>query len=99
MKLDAQKVYEYLQAIPKGKVTTYGEIARHFGDRNLSRHIGNVLHRNPDGDKYPCYKVVDSKGRLSEHYSFGGLAGQRERLERDGVEVVNNRVDLKKFGI
>ena len=94
-----QDVYEYLRTIPTGKVTTYGRIALHFGDRSLARHIGNVLHRNPNGDKNPCYKVVDSKGRLSERYTFGGLAHQRERLIQDGVEVKNNRVDLKRFGV
>lgn len=99
MKLDAQKVYEYLKTIPKGKVTTYGGIARYFGDRNLARHIGNVLHRNPDGDKYPCYKVVDSDGCLAKSYTFGGIERQKERLEQDGVEVINYRVDLKKYGI
>lgn len=99
MKLDEQKVYEYLQTIPKGKVVTYGQVAQYLGNKNWARPVGNILHQNPDGDKYPCYKVVDSDGYLAKGYTFGGIERQKERLEQDGVEVVNYRVDLKKYGI
>lgn len=90
-------VYAYLAAIPKGKVVTYGQIAAYLGNPKLARAVGNILHSNPDGDRYPCYKVVNASGRLSAHYAFGGIDAQRERLEKDGVEVVNNTVDLKKY--
>jgi len=99
MELDKQQVYAYLQTIPTGRVATYGQIAEHFGDKSLARTVGNILHQNPDGDRYPCYKVVDSKGRLSEQYTFGGIRCQKERLERDGIQVINNRVDLRKYGM
>ena len=64
MKLDKQQVYTYLQTIPTGKVVTYGQIGQHFGDKNLARTVGNILHQNPDGDKYPCYKVVNRDGQV-----------------------------------
>lgn len=99
MKLDAQKVYEYLQTIPKGKVVTYGQIAQYLGNKHWAQPVGNILHQNPDGDKYPCYKVVNGKGRLAVGYAFGGVEQQKKRLEQDGVEVLNYRVDLKKYGI
>lgn len=41
----------YLATIPKGKVVTYGQIAKYLGNKNLSRAIGNILHKNPDKDK------------------------------------------------
>ena len=96
-KIDKQIVYEYLAAIPKGKVVTYSQIAVFLGDKNLARSVGNILHVNPDGDRYPCYKVVNSRGCLAENYAFGGADGQKLRLEADGITVSDNRVDLKVY--
>ena len=90
-------VYDYLTSIPKGKVVTYGQIAEHLGNKWLARAVGNALHKNPDGDKYPCYKVVNSKGQLSPAYAFGGIEAQKRRLEADGIEVTDYAVDLKKY--
>ena len=96
-KVDKQIVYEYLITIPKGKVVTYGQIAEFLGNKNLARIVGNILHENPDGDKYPCYKVVNAKGNLAKNYAFGGVDCQKMRLEADGVIVKNNKVDLKVY--
>ena len=94
-----QKVYDYLLTIPKGKVVTYGQIAQALGNKGLARAVGNALHQNPDPEKYPCYKVVSAKGQLSPYFAFGGIAGQKLRLEAEGIPVENGRVDLKKYGI
>ena len=96
-KVDKQVVYEYLATIPKGKVVTYGQIAKFLGNSNLARTVGNILHENPDGDKYPCYKVVNAQGKLAENYAFGGLKFQKMRLEADGIIVNNDKVDLKQY--
>lgn len=96
-KVDKQVVYEYLATIPKGKVVTYGQVAKFLGNQNLARTVGNILHENPDGDKYPCYKVVNAQGKLAENYAFGGLKFQKMRLEADGIIVNNDKVDLKKY--
>ena len=96
-KINKQLVYEYLTRIPKGKVVTYGQIAEFLGNKNLARTVGNILHENPDGDKYPCYKVVDSKGKIAGNYAFGGATIQQKRLEADGIIVNNNKVDLKVY--
>lgn len=92
-----EKVYNYLLIIPKGKVVTYKQIAIFLGNSNLSRVVGNILHNNPDERKYPCYKVVSSKGKLSKHFRFGGIEKQREKLEGEGIEVIDYTVDLKKY--
>lgn len=92
-----KQVYEFLKTIPKGKVVTYGQIAEYLGNKKLARTVGNILHKNPDGDKYPCYKVVNSKGYLSKNYSFGGIKKQKEKLEADGIVVTNYKVDLEKY--
>lgn len=92
-----EQVLNYLTIIPRGKVVTYGQIATALGNPGAARAVGNALHRNPDGDRYPCYKVVDSKGRLSGRFAFGGIMIQQERLENDGIIVTNNRVDLTQY--
>ncbi|MGN0641567.1 MAG: MGMT family protein [Huintestinicola sp.] len=92
-----EKVYHFLTTIPTGRVVTYGQIAEHLGNKKLARAVGKILHKNPDEEKYPCYKVVDSKGRLAENFAFGGIEGQKEKLERDGIAVNDYRVDLGKY--
>ena len=91
------RVLEFLKEIPKGKVVTYGQIAQMLGNKHYARAVGNILHNNPDGTQYPCYKVVNSKGMLSKSYAFGGAEKQKEKLEKDGVEVNGFKVDLKKY--
>lgn len=93
----AAGVYEFLQTIPAGKVATYKQVATYLGNPKLARVVGNILHRNPDGDLHPCYKIVNSKGELSGAFAFGGAEAQKRRLEADGIEVINNKVDLRKY--
>ena len=93
-----KKVYEILLEIPEGRVTTYGRLAEKPGNKHYARMVGNALHLNPDGDKYPCYKFVNRKGRLSVNYAFGGIEAQKKRLEQEGIEVIDFKVDLKKYG-
>lgn len=91
------KIYNYLLTIPEGKVVTYKQIAEYLGNPNLSRVVGNILHRNPNENKYPCYKVVNSKGYLSKKFAFGGIEKQKEKLEKEGIVVLNYTVSLKKY--
>ena len=66
-----EQVYAYLKTVPAGKVTTYGRIAQHLGKKNLARVVGNILHSNPDPERIPCHRVVNSKGQVAENYAFG----------------------------
>lgn len=93
----SKKVYEYLLKIPNGKVVTYGQIATYLGNPRLARVVGNILHNNPDENKYPCYKVVNAKGRLAPSFAFGGMDKQKEKLQADGIEVKDDMVDLSKY--
>lgn len=92
-----EKVYEFLLTIPKGKVVTYSQIAEYLGNKKLARVVGNILHNNPNEEKYPCYKVVNSKGGLSNNFAFGGIEKQKETLEKEGIVVEKYRVDLNKY--
>lgn len=97
MKDYKMQVYEFLKTIPKGKVATYGQIAESLGNKNLARVVGNILHKNPDPKTYPCYKVVNKNGKLSQNYAFGGIQKQKFLLENDGIVVKNDRVNLEVY--
>ncbi len=92
-----QKVYDYLTTIPKGKVVTYKQIAEFLGNAKLARVVGNILHKNPSPEIYPCFRVVNSKGKLADNFAFGGIDMQRQLLLADGIMVENYYVDLKRY--
>lgn len=94
-----KRIYEAVKRIPKGKVATYGQVAALAGNARMSRAVGNALHRNPDPEGTPCYRVVNSKGELSGEFAFGGAGAQARLLEADGIEVRDGRVDLEVYGI
>ena len=72
----SKRIYEAVKKIPRGRVATYGQIAALAGNPKMSRAVGNALHKNPDPDNIPCYRVVNSKGRLSGEFAFGGSGAQ-----------------------
>lgn len=94
-----KRIYEAVKKIPKGKVATYGKVAEMAGDKKMARAVGNALHKNPDPDGIPCYRVVNAKGELAGEFAFGGRGAQAKLLQEDGVEVVDGKVDLKRYGI
>ena len=92
------KIYEVVKRIPKGKVTSYGEIAREVGNPRLSRVVGYALHVNPEPGVIPCHRVVNKEGRLSPAFAFGGVNVQAGLLMEEGVEVDGLYVDMAKYG-
>lgn len=95
----SKRIYEAVKKIPRGKVATYGQVAELAGDKKMARAVGNALHKNPDPDTIPCYRVVNAKGELAGKFAFGGADVQAKLLEADGIEVIGDKVDLKKYGI
>jgi O-6-methylguanine DNA methyltransferase len=95
----SRRIYEAVKKIPRGKVATYGQVAEMAGDRKMARAVGNALHKNPDPETIPCYRVVNSKGELAGKFAFGGARIQEELLRADGIEVIDGKVDLEKFGM
>jgi len=89
------KCYELLKKVPRGKVVTYKEIAKAINSKGY-RAVGNAMNHNKDLKNIHCYKVVRSDGR------FGGYAlGVKRKiglLKKDGIEIVDGKIDLKKFG-
>lgn len=84
-------VYEVVNQIPRGKVTTYGAIARIMGQPQRSRMVGQAMHYASFFTEAPCHRVVNSLGRLVPHWKE-----HRTLLEQEGVRIKENGcVDLK----
>lgn len=91
-----QLVYDLISKIPKGKVTTYGTIAKKLGITN-SRIVGYALHANKKPQIYPCHRVVNKNGELAPGYAFGGETIQKQLLEQERVVFLDEeRVNLEK---
>ncbi len=86
------KIKNLVKKIPKGRVTTYGEIARAL--KTNPQVVGWALHGNKN-PAVPCHRVVFKNGSLASGYVFGGKKAQKEKLKKEGVRFLNqNRVDL-----
>ena len=94
-----KRIYEAVKKIPKGHVATYSKVAEMAGNPRMARPVGNDLHKNPDPEHIPCFRVVNAKGELAGEFAFGGAGEQAKLLEADGIEVEDGKVDLKKYGI
>lgn len=90
----AQKIYTLTRKIPKGKVSTYGEIAAAIGKPYAARFIGNVLNKNTD-PAIPCHRVIASDGTLGGYNK--GVSRKVALLEKEGIEIEHNRIDLRRF--
>lgn len=97
----AEKVYEQLKKVPKGKVTTYKKLATSLGTKAY-RAVGSALKNNPYAPIVPCHRVVKSDGKV------GGFMGKLEGeevakkivlLRNEGVEILGGKVDLERFGV
>lgn len=93
--LTEELVYEILsvvEEIPKGKVASYGQIAKLIGRDKNARLVGKVLSRAEYYGKYPCHRVVNHAGRLAPHFYE-----QQALLISEGVIFKDNdHVDMKK---
>ena len=88
-------IYEEVKKIPKGKVASYGYIAKKLGRPRLSRVVGYALHP----DTIPCHRVVTKDGQVSKAFAFGGLNKQIELLEKEGVKFKDGKVDMSLYAL
>jgi O-6-methylguanine DNA methyltransferase len=89
----AKRVYETVARIPRGKVSTYGEIASMAGNPKAARAVGMLMSRNRDPKRIPCHRVVGASGALVG-YAFNGTMAKREKLMAEGVAFRGSRADL-----
>jgi methylated-DNA-[protein]-cysteine S-methyltransferase len=87
--LDRQ-VYKKLLKVPKGKVTTYGELAKAVGLKNGQRAIGRIMNKNPFPVIIPCHRVVKSDGTIGGY--FYGHQVKTKMLSDEGVAIKNGKI-------
>lgn len=91
----AASVYRLVRAIPRGRVATYGTIARTVGRAGAARAVGQAMRRCPPG--LPWHRVVNARGGISPRGSGSGMLTQRLRLEAEGVRLRRGRVPLDRY--
>ena len=94
MKSFNERCYTILRKVPKGKVTTYGKIAKALNCKAY-RSVGNAMNKNPYAPKVPCHRVVNSNGKLGGFAS--GVNNKIKMLEKEGIEIINGKIDLNKY--
>ena len=87
-----ERVWQVVAMIPPGKVATYGQVAALAGMPSHARFVGRTLANLPRGTRLPWHRVVNAGLRISLREDSGGHIMQRQRLEREGVEFIGQRV-------
>jgi methylated-DNA-protein-cysteine methyltransferase related protein len=88
-------VYKLVKQIPRGRVTTYGALAKALRLRGGARTAGRAMAATPSGKGIPWHRVVGDGGKVLVREPYGSL--QRKLLQSEGVELVEFRVDLKRY--
>ena len=91
-----QRIWQIVAAIPYGKITTYGDVARLAGSPRAARQVGGVLKRLPAGSQLPWHRVINRHGQIS--LTGDDLFRQRDALEAEGIEVTDDgHIALDKY--
>lgn len=91
-----EQVYYWVSQIPKGKVTSYGAIAKLAGFPRHARHVSKALGASPNRKTLPWQRVIGADGKIAFNPDSDHFAIQQDLLEKEGVNVVKGKVDLKK---
>lgn len=90
-----QKVWDAVSRVPRGKVTTYGSLARAIGIPKAARAVGRALNKNPHAPRVPCHRVIQSNGRLGGY--AGGIGKKIVLLRREGIRIMNDRISADQI--
>ncbi len=92
-----ERVFAIVRHIPRGRVTTYGRIARAVGQPRSARMVGWALHHAPPDISEVAHRVVNRNGELTGGWNWGHPAVMRELLEAEGITFINDyQVDLDR---
>lgn len=93
-----EQVFEIARMVPKGRVTSYGAIAKALGAGGSARMVGYAMsNAGIAHPKVPAHRVVNSSGLLTGKFHFSPPELMQELLEKEGITVVNDKIkDFKK---
>jgi methylated-DNA-protein-cysteine methyltransferase-like protein len=95
-----KRVYAVVRRIPRGRVATYGQVAKLAGLGRNARQVGYALHALPEWNDVPWHRVINARGEISLPRSTGADVTQRLRLEKEGIEFDGRgRIDLRRFKV
>jgi methylated-DNA-protein-cysteine methyltransferase-like protein len=94
---NAERIWQVVAAIPKGKVATYGQVADLAGLPRGARLVGRTMSQLPKGSKLPWFRVINSRGELSFPKNTASWRRQRDKLKEDGVLLIKGRLNLKTY--
>ena len=89
-----EDVYRLSRKIPKGKVVTYGQLAKLAGNPKAARAVGIFMKSHPAIPKIPCHRVVGSDGSLTGFTAKGGIWIKKKMLIKEGVHFKKDKIDL-----
>lgn len=93
-----EKIYQLVAKIPRGKVSTYGRVARAAGNYRYARQVGYALAALPPDSEIPWHRVVNTQGAISPRSAKDFAQQQRQRLLEEGVVIDRRgRIDLTRF--
>lgn len=88
-------VYRLVQQIPRGRVLTYGALAKSLRLPGGARSAGRAMAATPSGKGIPWHRVIGERGKILIREPYASL--QRKLLESEGVTIIESRVDLKRY--
>ncbi|MGH7561825.1 MAG: MGMT family protein [Gemmatimonadales bacterium] len=93
-----QRIYRVVSKVPRGRVVTYGQVAKLAGIPGRARQVGYAMHALPPGSRVPWQRVVNAKGMVSRRRRPGAEVTQRILLEAEGVRFDGRgRIVLARF--
>ncbi len=93
-----QRIYAWVRKIPRGKVATYGQVARLARLPGRARQVGYAMHALPDGTTVPWHRVINARGEVSLRSTPGAELTQRVLLEHEGIRfTARARIDLVRY--
>lgn len=95
---EADLILAAVRRIPRGRVSTYGNIAAVAGLPRRARLVGTTLKHAPASRDLPWFRVINSSGRISLPAGSDSYARQKKKLEAEGVIFRGDRVDMKRYG-
>jgi len=87
-----QNVFDVVRLIPKGRVTSYGAIAKYLGTGGSSRMVGWAMNASHHLEDVPAHRVVNRKGLLTGKLHFDGTNLMQQLLENEGIQVRDNQI-------